>query len=61
MVKPGIGIALDLELGVDDAMEVSKTESLDKSFTRVAVVVVEDTLEKGRDAELARDPSEENV
>ena len=61
MVKPGIGIALDLELGVDDAMEVSKTESLDKSFTRVTVVVVEDTLERGRDAELARDPSEENV
>ena len=43
--KPGMGIALDLDVGVEDAPEMSNAELLVKSLTRVAVVVVEETLE----------------
>ena len=42
--KPGMGIALDLDVGVEDAPEMSNAELLVKSLTRVAVVVVEETL-----------------
>lgn len=42
---PGMGIALDLDVGVEDAPEMSNAELLVKSLTRVAVVVVEETLE----------------
>ena len=40
-----MGIALDLDVGVEDAPEMSNAELLVKSLTRVAVVVVEETLE----------------
>ena len=54
-----MGIALDLDVGVEEASDMSNAESLVKSLTRVAVVVAEETLDTGKEVELARDPSEE--
>ena len=51
---PGIGMALDLEVGVgEDPSEEESRESIVVSPTKVPVVVVE-TSDKGMEGELAR-------
>ena len=51
-----MGIALDREVGVDER-EVSNRESPVVSPIEVAAIVVDDTLDNGREA---RDPSANN-